>query len=125
MELTVIFIVSFLSAILGAMGLGGGFVLLIYLTAFAGVSQFEAQSINLIFFIPVAIVALVIHTKNKLVLWKDSLVSVLFGAVGVFLAASTFFCIVSAYFSFMTVLHVHQVQNYRNLLNVHHLALWV
>ena len=84
MELAVIFIVSFLSAILGAMGLGGGFVLLIYLTAFAGVSQFEAQSINLIFFIPVAIVALIIHTKNKLVLWKDSLVSILFGIIGVF-----------------------------------------
>ena len=84
MELTVIFIVSFLSAILGAMGLGGGFVLLIYLTAFAGVSQFEAQSINLIFFIPVAIIALIIHTKNKLVLWKDSLISILFGILGVF-----------------------------------------
>ena len=84
MELIVIFVISFLSAILGAMGLGGGFVLLIYLTAFAGVSQFEAQSINLIFFIPVAIVALIIHTKNKLVLWKDALVSIVFGIGGVF-----------------------------------------
>lgn len=85
MELAVIFAVSFLSAVLGAMGLGGGFVLLIYLTAFAGVSQFEAQSINLIFFIPVAIVALIIHTKNRLVLWKDSLISIAFGVLGVFL----------------------------------------
>lgn len=85
MELAVIFAVSFLSAVLGAMGLGGGFVLLIYLTAFAGVSQFEAQSINLIFFIPVAIVALIIHTKNRLVLWKDSLISIAFGILGVFL----------------------------------------
>jgi len=82
-QLTIIFIVSFLSAILGAMGLGGGFVLLIYLTAFADVAQFEAQSINLVFFIPVAVIALIIHTKNKLVLWKDSLVCILFGILGV------------------------------------------
>lgn len=84
MELTVIFIVSFFAAVLGAMGLGGGFVLLIYLTAFSGMDQFKAQSINLIFFIPVAIVALIIHSKNKLVLWKDSLVSICFGVAGVF-----------------------------------------
>ena len=84
MQLVVIFIVSFLAAILGSMGLGGGFILLIYLTAFANVPQFEAQSINLIFFIPVAIIALIIHSKNKLVLWKDALVSILFGIIGVF-----------------------------------------
>ena len=84
MQLVVIFIVSFLAAILGSMGLGGGFVLLIYLTAFANVSQFEAQSINLIFFIPVAIIALIIHSKNNLVLWKEGLISVVFGILGVF-----------------------------------------
>lgn len=85
MELTVIFAVSFFAAVFGAMGLGGGFVLLVYLTAFAGMGQFEAQGINLVFFIPIAVTALVIHSKNRLVLWKDSLVCICFGAVGVLL----------------------------------------
>ncbi len=80
-----IFIVSFLAALMGALGLGGGFILLIYLTVFETMPQFQAQGINLIFFIPIAVCALIFHTKNKLVLWKDSLIAILFGVVGVFL----------------------------------------
>ena len=79
------FIVSFLAALMGALGLGGGFILLIYLTVFEKMPQFQAQGINLVFFIPIAICALIFHTKNKLVLWKDAIISILFGAVGVFL----------------------------------------
>lgn len=79
------FIVSFLAALMGALGLGGGFILLIYLTVFENMPQFQAQGINLVFFIPIAICALIFHTKNKLVLWKDALVAILFGTLGVFL----------------------------------------
>ena len=46
------------SGIIGAMGLGGGAVLIIYLSVFTDMPQLEAQGINLIFFIPIAIAAL-------------------------------------------------------------------
>ena len=79
----IVFIVSFLSAVLGALGLGGGFVLLIYLTVFENMGQFEAQAINLIFFIPIALTSVILHIKNKLVLIKDALIAVGVGLVGV------------------------------------------
>jgi uncharacterized membrane protein YfcA len=61
------------------MGLGGGMVLIVYLTVFAGFSQLAAQGINLVFFIPIAIISLVLHTKNKLVEWKKAVPAVLWG----------------------------------------------
>lgn len=72
MNLSVI-ISSFLSGLLGAMGFGGGSVLIIYLTFFAGVEQKEAQGINLIFFIAVNVFAIILNIKNKMINKKDCL----------------------------------------------------
>ncbi len=47
------------------MGIGGGAVLIPALILFAGSRQHVAQSINLISFIPVAIIALIIHNRKK------------------------------------------------------------
>lgn len=77
-------VAGFISALLGALGMGGGGVLLIYLTALAQVSQTKAQGINLLFFIPVAITALILHCKNKLVNYKMAIIGVLTGVAGVF-----------------------------------------
>ena len=44
-------IAGLLSGIIGAMGLGGGAVLLIYLSLIKGTDQLKAQGINLLFFI--------------------------------------------------------------------------
>lgn len=81
------FIVSFFGAALSALGMGGGGILLIYLTAYMGLDQLSAQGINLVFFVPVAAVALIIHMKNKLVRWKIVLPCVILGLPGVFLGA--------------------------------------
>ncbi|SES75689.1 hypothetical protein SAMN05660297_00519 [Natronincola peptidivorans] len=75
-------ILGFLAGIIGGMGIGGGTILipgLIFLTNF---KQQTIQSINLISFIPVAIVALIIHIKNKNVILKISLPIILFGLLG-------------------------------------------
>lgn len=72
---------AFLTGILASLGLGGGMILIIYMTVFAGCPQFEAQGINLIFFIPIALLALIIHTKNKLVKWKKIVPSVICGII--------------------------------------------
>ena len=76
-------LVAVLSAAIGSMGLGGGGVLLLYLTAFASYPQLQAQVINLIFFIPTAIISLIIHTKHKLVRWRFALIACPFGVAGV------------------------------------------
>ena len=49
------YIAAFLTGILAAMGVGGGMILIVYLTFFVGVPQLSAQGINLIYFIPIAI----------------------------------------------------------------------
>ncbi len=58
---------GFLSGILGGMGMGGGTVLIPLLSIFYKVSQHVAQASNLISFIPMALVALILHLKNKLI----------------------------------------------------------
>ncbi len=82
MNLFAVILVSFLTGVLASLGLGGGFILVIYLTMFAGMGQLQAQGINLVFFIPIAALALVLHTKNKLVSWKDVLPCVITGLAG-------------------------------------------
>lgn len=67
---------------LGAMGLGGGGVLIIYLTIFASVEQSMAQGINLIFFIPIAIIAICVYCKKKLISVKLAVICSAFGVAG-------------------------------------------
>lgn len=52
------------------MGLGGGFILIIWLTIFEGVGQTAAQGVNLLFFLPIALFSVLLHSKNKLIEWK-------------------------------------------------------
>lgn len=60
-------IAGIVGGIIGGMGMGGGTLLIPILTLMLGVSQKTAQAINLVSFIPMAVVTLVIHVKNKLV----------------------------------------------------------
>lgn len=76
-------IIGLLSGIAASMGFGGGFVLIIYLTAFAGVNQITAQGVNLLFFLPVALVSLLIHQKNRLIKWKVLLKLIPGGLLGI------------------------------------------
>lgn len=74
-------IAGFLAGIAGAMGLGGGSVLIIYLTVFAGIEQLAAQGINLIFFLPTAAVALFVYSKKGIIKWKTILPVMVLGAI--------------------------------------------
>ena len=65
-------LVSLASGLLGALGMGAGTVLLVYLRVFAGVEQLTAQGINLLFFLPIAGLALAAHTKHRLVDWRSA-----------------------------------------------------
>ena len=60
-------IVGVLGGIFGGMGMGGGTLLIPLLTMCLGLPQIQAQGINLIAFIPMAIITLIIHIKNNLI----------------------------------------------------------
>ena len=52
------------TGVLSGFGVGGGSLLLIYMTTFAGVPQTLAQGVNLLYFLPTAATALPAHLKN-------------------------------------------------------------
>ncbi len=60
-------VVGFLTGVLASMGLGGGFILVVWLTIFEEVGQRAAQGINLLFFLPIALISLIFHIRNHLV----------------------------------------------------------
>lgn len=86
-------VAGILGGILGGMGMGGGTVLIPLLTLFYGVGQHTAQAVNLIAFIPMAVVAVIIHAKNGLIKFGNVLLIILPGLVacvlGVYIARAT------------------------------------
>ena len=60
-------LVGLITGAAASMGLGGGFILLVYLSVFTSTAQDIAQGINLLFFLPIALLSLIIHIKNKLI----------------------------------------------------------
>lgn len=72
---------GFFAGALGAMGLGGGGVLLLWL-ALSGVEQLAAQGINLVFILPVGAVGLWLHRRSGLVAWRTALPMGLGGLLG-------------------------------------------
>ena len=75
---------SFLGAVIAALGMGGGSVLIIYLTVYLGLEQLTAQGINLVFFLPAAAIALIFHHKHGFIKWKVALPIAAIGLVGVY-----------------------------------------
>lgn len=73
---------SFLAGALSGMGLGGGGILLVFLTAFSSIDQLTAQGINLIFFLPTGLIAIIIYAIKKQIEWKIVFKMWLFGSVG-------------------------------------------
>lgn len=111
-------IVGVVAGFLGALGIGGGSVLIIYLTLFENIPQIKAQGINLIFFIPCACVAIIFHIKNKLIEYKmiiPLIVTGLFGVVaGIFVNSFINDIILRKIFGiFLIVLAVFQLKSNR------------
>ncbi len=75
-------LIGFLTGIAASMGLGGGFILIIWLTLFGGLSQTSAQGVNLLFFLPVALFSVIIHAKNRLIEWKAVPFAAIAGIIG-------------------------------------------
>lgn len=74
-------VVGLVTGILSGLGLGGGTLLLLYLTQIAQISQQVAQGINLLYFIPTALCALPGHIKRGYVIKAVTLPALVAGLV--------------------------------------------
>lgn len=75
------------TGVLSGFGIGGGSLLLIYMTNFADIAQNLAQGINLLYFLPTAATSLPAHAKNGYIEKTALLPAVLVGLAGTALAA--------------------------------------
>ena len=57
--------VGVLCGIISGFGIGGGSVLMVWMTAVLAMEQRTAQGINLLYFLPTAAAALIIHIREK------------------------------------------------------------
>ncbi|MBR4124453.1 MAG: sulfite exporter TauE/SafE family protein [Clostridia bacterium] len=74
-------LIGFFGGILGGMGMGGGTLLIPFLTIGLKISQQNAQAINLLAFLPMSIFALIVHCKNKLVKFKIAFPIIISGVI--------------------------------------------
>lgn len=75
------------TGVLSGFGIGGGTLLLIYMTSFAHLDQNLAQGINLLYFLPTAATALFYHRKNGYLKKEAAWPAILCGLAGTALAA--------------------------------------
>lgn len=59
-----------LCGVLSGFGIGGGSLLMVWLTAVLSMDQRAAQGLNLLYFLPTAVCSLFFHVKNKQIVWK-------------------------------------------------------
>lgn len=72
---------GFITGIISGFGIGGGTILMVYLTAILSLPQKAAQGINLLYFLPTAAAALIIHRKNRFLETKVILPAAIAGCI--------------------------------------------
>lgn len=73
--------IASLLGMLAGMGVGGGSLLLLWLTQIAMIEQAQARIINLLFFLPAAVVSTVFHKKQKTFQLKPVLPAIVAGCI--------------------------------------------
>ncbi len=81
-------LIGVVAGIVSGTGMGGGTILIFLLSFLLGVEQHIAQATNLIFFIPTAIVAIIVNWKNKNIDIKLALLISIFGILGAIMGAN-------------------------------------
>lgn len=114
-----LFLVGIISGIVTGLGMGGGSILILILVTFMNVSQHMAQAINILYFIPTSIIAIIIHAKNdnvdKQVAKKLLIPCVLGSAIGAYLTTMIKSEGLKKYFGFflLAVRHIRNNYNYK------------
>ena len=75
-------LIGLIAGIISGMGIGGGAILIPSLTIFMGMGQQNAQHINLLYFIPTAVLAICVHRKNGNIEKTNLKPLILFGLLG-------------------------------------------
>lgn len=88
-DIIIALIIGIAAGIISGMGIGGGTILIPALVIFLSIEQHNAQGINLVFFIPTAAAALIIHIKNKNIHPKTASQIIIWGIFGAVLGAYT------------------------------------
>lgn len=81
-------LIGIFAGICTGLGIGGGSVLILCLSLFLGFEQHIAQATNILFFIPAAIVSILLNLKNKNINIKNSLPLMFFGVLGSILGSN-------------------------------------
>ena len=74
-------IVGILLGFLSGLGIGGGSLLIVWLTAVLGWSIQTARTVNLLFFLPAALIACTIRYRQGLLNWKAVIPAILSGCL--------------------------------------------
>lgn len=91
-SLPVILIVGTLLGFLTGLGVGGGSLLILWLTVILGMEPMTARGINLLFFLPSAIIACCFRWQQGMIPWKKILPAIIAGG-----SAAAFFSWLSGY----------------------------
>ena len=83
----ILFLIGLASGVISGMGIGGGTILIPALVIFANPDQHVAQSVNLIFFIPTAVIALIVHIRNKRIDFSVAIPIIIFGLLGAYIGS--------------------------------------
>ena len=80
-------LIGVVSGMVTAIGMGGGTVLILFLTLFLNVSQPVSQATNLIFYVPTAITAIFLNLKEKNIGLKVGINVLVFGIISAIIGA--------------------------------------
>ncbi|MBR4949897.1 MAG: sulfite exporter TauE/SafE family protein [Clostridia bacterium] len=100
MEFLLIFLITVVAGIFSGMGIGGGTILVVGITMFLNKAQLFAQGVNVLTFIPVALVAVIVHIKNNNIDFKNITWFLPFGVLGTFLGSMVAFYIDDKYLKY-------------------------
>lgn len=77
-----------LCGIISGFGIGGGSILMIWMTAIIMIEQRASQAINLLYFIPTSLGALISHIRNKMIAWDIVWPAVIGGCIAAMLSSA-------------------------------------
>jgi len=75
-------IIGCILGFLSGLGVGGGSLLMLWLTLIIGLDHNTARQINLLFFLPAAGIAIIFYKKNSKIDFKRFLPAILAGCIG-------------------------------------------
>ena len=103
-----------ISGIISGMGMGGGTILITILVCFLSVDQKVAQAVNLVFFIPTSIIAILVNLKNKNIYLKSAIIISIFGILGAIIGANISInmdvkILKKAFGIFLAIIAIHEI----------------